>query len=558
MTPLRRWASGVLIALPVAALAALPSQVQASEASELASQFGWISVLPPLIAVALALSLRQIIPALFIGIWIGAWALNGFTFVGLGVGLLESFQVYIVSALADSDHAAVILFSAMIGGMVGLITRNGGLAGIVEWIVQFADSVRRASMATVGLGMAIFFDDYANTLVVGNTMRPITDKHRISREKLAYLVDSTAAPIACLALVTTWIGYQVGLIRSALEGIPELNLNAYFVFLNAIPYSFYPLFALVLVIAVVWSGRDFGPMLSAEERARSTGQVAPPVTSTGLIEEDSGQLAPPEDRPHRAFNALIPIVVLVATVVVGLYMSGEGENLKDIIGSADPYKSLLWGSLLGVFVAAVLTLGQGILNLAETTAAWFSGVRSMLLAIVILILAWGLSEITTALGTASYLSQLVGDHLHPGWMPALVFVLAAFTAFATGSSWGTMAILVPLMLPLTWTLMLAGEINAVEHLHIIYAVVAAILGGAVWGDHCSPISDTTILSSMASQCDHVEHVRTQLPYAMFAGLVALLLGAIPAGFGVSIWLLLPIGGLVLIVGLRLLGRKTDP
>jgi len=558
MTPLRRWASGVLIALPVAALAALPSQVQASEASELASQFGWISVLPPLIAVALALSLRQIIPALFIGIWIGAWALNGFTFIGLGVGLLESFQVYIVSALADSDHAAVILFSAMIGGMVGLITRNGGLAGIVEWIVQFADSVRRASMATVGLGMAIFFDDYANTLVVGNTMRPITDKHRISREKLAYLVDSTAAPIACLALVTTWIGYQVGLIRSALEGIPELNLNAYFVFLNAIPYSFYPLFALVLVIAVVWSGRDFGPMLSAEERARSTGQVAPPVTSTGLIEEDSGQLAPPEDRPHRAFNALIPIVVLVATVVVGLYMSGEGENLKDIIGSADPYKSLLWGSLLGVFVAAVLTLGQGILNLAETTAAWFSGVRSMLLAIVILILAWGLSEITTALGTASYLSQLVGDHLHPGWMPALVFVLAAFTAFATGSSWGTMAILVPLMLPLTWTLMLAGEINAVEHLHIIYAVVAAILGGAVWGDHCSPISDTTILSSMASQCDHVEHVRTQLPYAMFAGLVALLLGAIPAGFGVSIWLLLPIGGLVLIVGLRLLGRKTDP
>lgn len=558
MTPLRRWASGVLIALPVAALAALPSQVQASEASELASQFGWISVLPPLIAVALALSLRQIIPALFIGIWIGAWALNGFTFIGLGVGLLESFQVYIVSALADSDHAAVILFSAMIGGMVGLITRNGGLAGIVEWIVQFADSVRRASMATVGLGMAIFFDDYANTLVVGNTMRPITDKHRISREKLAYLVDSTAAPIACLALVTTWIGYQVGLIRSALEGIPELNLNAYFVFLNAIPYSFYPLFALVLVIAVVWSGRDFGPMLSAEERARSTGQVAPPVTSTGLIEEDSGQLAPPEDRPHRAFNALIPIVVLVATVVVGLYMSGEGETLKDIIGSADPYKSLLWGSLLGVFVAAVLTLGQGILNLAETTAAWFSGVRSMLLAIVILILAWGLSEITTALGTASYLSQLVGDHLHPGWMPALVFVLAAFTAFATGSSWGTMAILVPLMLPLTWTLMLAGEINAVEHLHIIYAVVAAILGGAVWGDHCSPISDTTILSSMASQCDHVEHVRTQLPYAMFAGLVALLLGAIPAGFGVSIWLLLPIGGLVLIVGLRLLGRKTDP
>jgi Na+/H+ antiporter NhaC len=536
-------------------LSALPLQAVAAEGS--AADFGWVSVLPPLLAVGLALWLRQIIPALFIGIWVGAWALNGFTLTGLGVGLLESFQVYIVSALADSDHAAVILFSAMIGGMVGLITRNGGLAGVVETIVRFADSVRRASMATVALGMTIFFDDYANTLVVGNTMRPITDKHRISREKLAYLVDSTAAPIACLALVTTWIGYQVGLIRSALEDIPELELNAYFVFLNAIPYSFYPLFALVLVFAVVWSGRDFGPMLQAEQRARLKGEVAPPVTSKGLLEEDSGQLEPPEDQPHRALNALIPIVVLVATVVIGLFVSGEGDSLRDIIGSADPYKSLMWGSLLGVLTAALLSLGQGILDLGEATAAWFTGVRSMLLAIVILVLAWGLSEITTALGTANYLSQLVGDHLHPGWMPALVFLLAAFTAFATGSSWGTMAILVPLMLPLTWTLMSNGTLDPLEHLHIIYAVVAAVLGGAVWGDHCSPISDTTILSSMASQCDHVEHVRTQLPYAMFAGLIALVIGAIPAGFGVPFWLVLPAGGVLLIVGLRMLGRRVN-
>jgi len=547
-----RWAEPAILLL----LIALPAQSFAAEGDP-AAHFGWVSVLPPLLAVGLALWLRQIIPALFIGIWVGAWALNDFTLVGLGVGLLESFQVHIVSALANSDHAAVILFSAMIGGMVGLITRNGGLAGIVEFIVRFADSVRRASLATVALGMTIFFDDYANTLVVGNTMRPITDKHRISREKLAYLVDSTAAPIACLALVTTWIGYQVGLIRAALEEIPELELNAYFVFLNAIPYSFYPLFALLLVIAVVWSGRDFGPMLKAEGRARHSGEVAPPVTSKGLLEEDSGQLDPPDDQPHRAANALVPIVVLVATVVIGLFISGEGDSLRDIIGSADPYASLMWGSLLGVLAAALLSLGQGILDLGEATAAWFTGVRSMLLAIVILILAWGLSEITTALGTANYLSMLVGEHIHPGWMPALVFVLAAFTAFATGSSWGTMAILVPLMLPLTWTLMSGGEMDPAGHLHILYAVVAAILGGAVWGDHCSPISDTTILSSMASQCDHVEHVRTQLPYAMFAGLIALLVGAIPAGFGVSLWLLLPVGAGLLILGLRVLGRRVD-
>ncbi len=536
-------------------LAATPAL--ASETAEAVGHFGVISVLPPVLAISLALWLRQIIPALFIGIWVGAWALNGFTLSGLGIGLLEAFQVYLVQALADSDHASVILFTAMIGGMVGLITRNGGLAGVVAWIIDFADSVRRASMATVALGMAIFFDDYANTLVVGNTMRPITDSHRISREKLAYLVDSTAAPIACIALVTTWIGYQVGLIRSALDDMAAIELNAYFVFLNAIPYSFYPLFALGLVIMVVWTGRDFGPMLAAERRARSTGEVAPPVNSKALIEEDSRQLEPPEHRPHRAINAVIPIIVLVATVVIGLFVSGEGDTVRDIIGSADPYKSLLWGSLLGVVSAAILTLSQRILGLGEATSAWFTGVRSMLLAIVILVMAWGLSAITSELGTANYLSGLVAERLHPGLLPALVFVLAAFTAFATGSSWGTMAILVPLMLPLTWTLMETGGLAGPEHFYIIYGVVAAILGGAVWGDHCSPISDTTILSSMASQCDHIEHVRTQLPYAVFAGLVALLLGALPAGFGLPWWLLLPLGLAVLFGGLKLIGRQVS-
>jgi len=308
---------------------------------------------------------------------------------------------------------------------------------------------------------------------------------------------------------------------------------------------------------VVWTGRDFGPMLTAEQRARSTGEVAPPVTSKALIEEDSRQLDPPDDRPHRAINALLPIGVLVATVVVGLFVSGEGDTIRDIIGSADPYQSLLWGSLLGVVTAAILTLVQGILDLGEATSAWFTGVRSMLLAIVILVMAWGLSAVTTELGTANYLSGLVADRLHPGLLPALVFVLAAFTAFATGSSWGTMAILVPLMLPLTWTLMQTGGMAGPEHLYIIYGVVAAILGGAVWGDHCSPISDTTILSSMASQCDHVEHVRTQLPYALFAGLVALLLGALPAGFGLPWWLLLPLGAAVMYGGLRLIGKHAE-
>lgn len=548
--PKAAYFAGVLsLLLPTAALAV-----------EETGHAGWVSILPPLIAISLALILRQVIPALFIGIWIGAWAAHGFSAAGLGMGLLDTLQVYVLNALADSDHAAVILFSMMIGGMVGIISRNGGMLGVVESIVKFASSVRRASAATVAMGLCIFFDDYANTLVVGNTMRPITDRQRISREKLAYLVDSTAAPVACVALVTTWVGYEVGLIGSALTdlaGVEVLDTNAYMVFLNSIPFSFYPLFALTLVFAVVSSGRDFGPMLDAEQRARRTGRVAPPTTGALMADSDHRGAEAKEGAPRRAINALLPVGLLVVTVVAGLFVSGEGDTVREIIGSAEPYQALMWGSMLGVISAAVLSIGQGILNLEETVSSWFTGIRSMLLAMVILVLAWSLSEITHVLGTAEFLVSLLADHLHPGWIPALVFILAAATAFATGTSWGTMGILVPLVVPLSWSLMAAQGMDPGANAHVLYASVAAVLGGAVWGDHCSPISDTTILSSMASQCDHIEHVRTQIPYALLAGAVAVLAGALPAGFGVPWWVCLPVGMAAVVIGLRIFGHRVN-
>jgi Na+/H+ antiporter NhaC len=518
--------------------------------------YGWVSILPPLVAIVLALLLRQVVLALFVGIWLGAWALDGFTPTGLFTGLLDSMETYVIGAFADSGRVSVIIFSMMIGGMVGIISKNGGLQGVVERIVGFADSARRASIATVAMGIAIFFDDYANTLVVGNTMRPVTDRMKVSREKLAYLVDSTAAPIACLALVTTWIGYEVGLIRDAMAGIAGLDANAYFVFLNSIAYSFYPLFALVLVFAVVLSGRDFGPMHAAEKRARHESQVAPSAVSTALIDDDMQQVQPAEGTRRLARNAIVPVAVLVLTVIGGLFVSGEGDTIQEIIGDADAYQSLVWGSLLGVVAAMIMTQLHRCLGIAEMMGAWFTGVRSMLLAVVILVLAWTLSDITSAMGTAAFLSELLGDRLHPGLLPTVVFVLAAATAFATGSSWGTMGILLPLMLPLTWTLMSGSGMTGPEHMPILYGAVAAVLGGAVWGDHCSPISDTTILSSMASQCDHVEHVRTQLPYALFAGSIAIALGTLPAGFGVPWWLCLPIGTIALVAGVRVFGRTV--
>ena len=231
----------------------------------------WISILPPLFAIVLALYLRQVIPALFMGVWLGAWAINGFTLPGLWQGLLESFQQHILAAVADADNAAVVLFSLMIGGTVGIISRNGGMQGIVNLIVTWASDARRACLATATMGLAIFFDDYANTLVVGNTMRPVTDSMKISRAKLAYIVDSTAAPVATIAFVTTWIGYQVGLIGESLSYIPDLDSEAYLLFLSTIPYNFYPLLAIAFVFMIALSGRDFGPMAKAEKFARENG-----------------------------------------------------------------------------------------------------------------------------------------------------------------------------------------------------------------------------------------------------------------------------------------------
>ncbi|MXW64812.1 MAG: Na+/H+ antiporter NhaC family protein [Bacteroidetes bacterium SB0662_bin_6] len=516
---------------------------------------GWVSIIPPLIAIAAALILRQVIPALFLGLVVGAWVAKGMGFTALWTGLLDTFQVYVLAALIDPGHGAIILFSLMIGGMVGIISRNGGMQDIVERIVRRTRSPRKAQLATWVLGLLVFFDDYANTLVVGNTMRSVTDRFKVSREKLAYIVDSTAAPVACLALVTTWIGYEVGLIGAAIENLDGFTESAYSVFLQSIPYSFYPILAILFVFCVASSDRDFGPMYRAEQRARLTGQVSSPNAEIVQDEGESAAIAPKAGVKYRAMDAVLPIVVLVVSVLGGLYVTGEGDTLRDIIGTADSYGALMWGSLLGVITAVALSLGRRTLSLSETVNAWFAGVKSMLLACVILVLAWALSEITTVIYTADYLISVLGDSLPPGIVPLLIFVLAALTAFSTGSSWGAMGILMPLVIPLVWAILEINGLTGGDHHHILYSSVACVLTGAVCGDHCSPISDTTILSSMASGCDHIDHVRTQLPYALFVGVVAMLLGILPAGFGMPWWIGMAIGGGVLFFGLRIFGRS---
>ncbi|HUF08522.1 MAG TPA: Na+/H+ antiporter NhaC family protein [Rhodothermales bacterium] len=526
---------------------------------------GWFSLLPAFVAIALALIFRQVVPSIFLGILVGGWLTYGGTLPGLWYGTLDTVQVYVVGAMTDGSHVAIILFSLMIGGMVGIISANGGTLGIVRHVVRWAKSPNRGQLATSFLGLAIFFDDYANTLIVGNTMRPVTDRLRISREKLAYIVDSTAAPVAAIALVTTWIGFEIGLIDSAVKDIDAYSESAYSIFLNSIAYSYYPLLAIFFVLLVSATGRDFGPMLRAETRARKHGLVSAPGAHTGESVEEAGPLKPRPDAPLRATNAVVPVLVLVLGTLTGIYVtgvqaSGADAGLRDIIGAGDSYKALVWASLFGVLSAAFLSLVQRLLTLEQIVEAWYAGLKSMMLAIIILVLAWSLASVDTVLQTGPYLVSILGDTLQAEWLPALVFVLSALTAFATGSSWGVMGIVMPLVVPVAWAVMEIQGMTTSQpaDYHILYSSVSAVLAGAVWGDHCSPISDTTILSSMASGCDHIDHVRTQLPYAVVVGLVGVVFGTIPAAYGLPWWLCLLVGIGLLTVGLRFVGTKHEP
>ncbi len=537
--------------------------------SEASSQaiYGWLSVLPALIAIGMALISRQVVPSLFLGIAMGAWMTYGLSVPGLWFGLLDTMQVYVLEALVppdgDKGHISIVIFTLMMGGLIGIIYRNGGAHAIADRISSLASNRRRGQLSTSGLGFAIFFSTYANSLIVGNTMRPVTDRLKISREKLAYIVDCTAAPLAAIAIISTWIGFELGLIQSAVSSI-GFNENAYSIFLKSIPYNFYPILALFFVLAVGFTGRDFGPMAKAERRAFHEGKV---VRDGASVDDDSSgeegegdggnALRMKEGVSKRSINALLPIGTLIVTVAAGLYITGEGDTLRDIIGSAQSSRVLVWAGLLGVLVAAALSIGQRLMSIGETVDAWYDGLKSVLFVMIILTLAWSLAAIAVDLNTANYLVSVLGDALRPEFLPAILFVLSAAVSFAVGTSWGTMGILMPLAVPLVWTILQNFGMATPEYNYIIYATIGTILAGSVWGDHCSPISDTTIISSVAAGSDHIDHVRTQIPYALSVGVVSLVVGLIPSGFGVPWWLTLPAGAAVLVGVLYVFGDKIE-
>lgn len=521
---------------------------------------GILSIIPPLLAIALALIFRQVVISLILGIYSGALFIYGFDPLAAFLRLIDK---YIIEAVSDVSHTQIIVFTLLFGGVIGLISRSGGTTGIANSLSKFAKTRKSGMIATWLSGLIIFFDDYANALVVGNLMRPITDKLKISREKLAFIVDATSAPVASIFIVSSWIGYEVGLIQDGLEAIGS-PLNAYSVFLESIIFRFYPLAMLVFVFLIAFTKRDFGSMLKAERRAVVDGKVSAATFTANDFSEKS-ELFGNEDKA-KWYNGVVPILVLISITVFGLIFTGI-ESLKeqgiveygirDIISNSNSYLALLWGSFFACVVAALMIVAQRLLTLRQTVDAWFAGIRSMFLAVLILTLAWSIGAVTSEIRTADYIISLISDSIDPRFLPVIVFIVCGITSFATGTSWGTMAIMFPIVIPLSAAVTGMNNYSPADTHLILIGVVSSVLAGCVWGDHCSPISDTTILSSMASGCDHIDHVRTQLTYAITVGIVTMLVGDILTAFGLS-----PIIALILIVTvlvgiIYLFGKKVD-
>ena len=561
----------------------------------------WMSLIPPLIAIALALVFKEVISSLFIGIWSGAFIAGGMrmdSFYHFFLSIWSVFENYVTNALNDSGHIAIIVFSMTIGGMVAIISRNGGMAGVVLSLSKYAKSPTSAQFITWLLGVAIFFDDYANTLIVGNTMRSVTDQFKISREKLAYIVDSTAAPVAAIAFITTWIGAELGYIDDGIKNISnfEPGLTPYAIFISSLKYSFYPILALIFILIIIFTKRDFGPMYRAEVRARANGSEASNSDSSDENHEVE-DLDPKEGIPLRWYNAFFPVITVILVTIIGLVDTGLASSYDQIIesgkilpnnswgtvwsnigmlssesnpsffmklgtmiGNSDSYVALLWASISGVILAIIMTIAQRIMKITETINTMITGYKAMLTAIMILTLAWSLAATTEELYTAEFLTSALADSINPYFVPVLVFVLAAFISFSTGSSWSTMAILYPIAIPLTWYIAQSQGLEEGICLELLFNSIAVVLAASVLGDHCSPISDTTILSSLASNCNHISHVNTQLPYALTVGAVSIVntgLSTFLGGGWLISFILLIVSVVILWLVVRRFGKQVD-
>ncbi|GAA0476536.1 Na+/H+ antiporter NhaC family protein [Alkalibacterium indicireducens] len=513
-----------------------PSTVSAAETGgSMASKLGAVTLIPPLVAIALAFLTKNVVLSLFLGVFSGTiiaqYAGGANILTGIIFGFTDIID-YILNSLADPWNAGIILQVLVIGGLIALITSSGGARAIAEALAKKAKGPISTQLITWTLGLLIFFDDYANALIVGPIMRPVSDKMKISRERLAFLIDATAAPIAGIALISTWIGYEVGLINDAYLSIGQ-EVNAYGVFLQTIPYRFYNILMLFFVALTSMTLREFGPMKKAQERARDTHQL---IAQGATLESEEEELEVVAKGTPSIWSALVPIGALILFSFIGFYTDGRqailaSDNtaliqtvqnapfsfvaLRETFGTSDASVVLFQAALIASIIALVMGVIKGHFSFGKGIDIWVSGMKTLMITGVILLLAWSLSGVMGELGTADYLVSLLSDTLPAFLLPTVIFLLGAVISFATGTSYGTMGILMPLAIPLA-TAMDPGNAD------FIVMSAGAVLTGAIFGDHASPISDTTILSSRGAGSNLLDHVNTQLPYAIAIAVISVL------------------------------------
>lgn len=532
-------------------------------------KFGLLTLIPPIVAIVLAFITKNVVVSLFIGILSGGFLLN-LTGFNVFSALIQSFLDFIdraLNSLADPWNAGIILQVLVIGGVINLVAKMGGAKAIAEALAKRAKTAKGTQLITWLMGICVFFDDYANALIVGPIMRPVADKMKISRERLAFIIDATAAPIAGLAIISTWIGLEVGLINDAFTGI-GVQADAFGVFLQTIPYRFYNILILAFIVITAVLLKEFGPMRKAEMAARNGQKIGAEVAVDNLQGED--EMQPKEGVQLSIWNAIIPIGVLIVAAIAAFYYSGytaimggedvelinlmtnspaSFEAIKQAFSASDASVALFQSALLASIVAIIMAVCKKIFTIGEAIEVWVDGMKGLLITGVILILAWSLSSVIKELGTAKYLVTLLSGSIPYFLLPSLIFILGAVISFATGTAYGTMGILMPLAVPLAYS------IN--PEMSFVIVSTSAVLTGAIFGDHCSPISDTTILSSMGAGCNHIEHVKTQIWYSLFVAVITILFGYIPAGFGLPIYIVLPVAILAVFVGVQIFGKKVE-
>ena len=515
----------------------------------------WYSVIPPMLAILLAFLTHHVLLSLGIAIIVGSF-LTAVPLAPLSVDAwlqgTRALGICVMDTVTNGTNLLILAFIPPIFVMIEIVMASGGFRGIIVWLLKWVKAGRSAQLATALMGLLCFIDDYANAIIVGSMMQPITDRFRISREKLAFLVDATSAPVSGLAVVSTWIAYEVGLFADIGREL-GIEKTGYSMFFDALGFRFYCLLMLVFVFVHIIARRDFGPMKTAEKLAAEGDQAQERQgdTSDDVAGKD---LLQPTRQTGRAINALVPLGGLILFHMSGLWIDGggpaklrEGGSLlswiywREVISNAENSHLILFSAaIFGMTLALLCGRIFGSLRFPVACRCFKRGIKRAIMPSFILILAWSLKNCCESLGTGEFLTMILADKISPSWFPAILFIVASMTSFATGTSWGTMAILIPTAIPVAFAL--DGQTYGLTTM----ISLGAVLDGAIFGDHCSPISDTTIISSTASSCDLIRHVRTQLPYSLSVAAIALIFGYIPSAFGLASGLCFALAILVIV------------